>query len=153
MGVGRVGENRRLVFRALTKHFPLCISTFLLYKVGHQTLSFTPERLLHWPCRHGGDTGRLAGSVLFTEEGMSGKKGGPSVSRGSQEAVDTVSWEGDLNSSPHSENFPVLNFLCLWFMSKLRISVSEILLHLSPMILRICNFNPDIAPHFPTQHI
>lgn len=49
------------------------------------------------------------------------------MSRGSQEAVDTVSWEGDLNSSPHSGNFPVLNFLCLWFMGKLRIASPEIL--------------------------
>lgn len=65
--------------------------------------------------------------MLLTEERDVREEGGPSVSRGSQEAVDTVSWEGDLNSSPHSENFPVLNFLCLWFMGKLRIASPEIL--------------------------
>ena len=32
------GGGPQTGFRALTKHFPLCISTFLMYIVGHQTL-------------------------------------------------------------------------------------------------------------------
>lgn len=67
------------------------------------------------------------------------------MSRGSQEAVDRVSWEGDRNSSPHSGNFPVLNLLCLWFMGKLRIASPQIPnFTLSPVILESVTSAPTL---------